>query len=190
VTRQTFDGIPQRGVTLGNPNAPVTLVEFADPQCPFCREYSLNAMPELVRKYVRTGKAKMELRLMSFIGPDSVKAARAIEAAGLQNKMWNAADMMYHNQGQENSGYVSDGFLRRVMGAIPGLDVQKALSQVNDPRVEKSMAETDTLATRYGVNSTPSFLVGKSGGTLRNVQLQTLSASELGQAIDAAAAGR
>ena len=170
-----FDGIPQQGITLGNPKAPVTVVEFADPQCPFCRDYTLGQMPSLVQKYVRTGKVKMQLRFMTFIGPDSVTAARAIEAAGLQNKLWNAADAIYANQGQENSGYVTTGFLKSTLGPIKGLDVSKALSDSSSAAVTAQLGETQTLASRYAVSSTPTFLVGK-GTNLQKVPVDQLGA--------------
>ena len=188
-SREMLAGIPQRGNTLGNPKAPVTLVEFADPQCPYCSQYTLNEMPKLVEKYVRTGKVKMELRLMTFIGADSVRSARALEAAGLQNKMWNAADIMYFNHGQENSGYMDDAYLKRVMGAVPGLDVSRALSQRNSSQVTSALQEVNPLAQRYGVNSTPSFLVGPSGGSLAKVNAPSASADEIGKAIDKVATG-
>ena len=74
-------GIPQSGIYLGNPAAPVPLVEFADLQCPFCREYTLQTLPQLVQDYVRTGKVRMEFRNLSFLGKDSVTAGRAAAAA-------------------------------------------------------------------------------------------------------------
>jgi protein-disulfide isomerase len=170
-----FDGIPQQGITLGNPKAPVTVVEFADPQCPFCRDYTLGQMPDLVQKYVRTGKVKMQLRMMSFIGPDSVTAARAIEAAGLQDKLWNAADAVYANQGQENSGYVTTDYLKSTLGPIKGLDVGKALSDSSSAAVNAQLGATQTLASRYAVSSTPTFLVGK-GANLQKVPVDQLGA--------------
>jgi protein-disulfide isomerase len=185
-SRAMLAGIPQNGLTLGNPKAPVTLVEFADPQCPFCKQYSLNEMPKVVRDYVRTGKVKMELRLLKFIGPDSVKAAQAIQAAAAQDKLWNAADLTYFNQGEENTGYVNDAFLRKVLGAVPGLDVDRALSQSGSPQVARALSDADAMATRYGVDSTPSFLVGPTGGTLKKVNVQSLTAGEIGQAIQQA----
>src|SRR5262245_29370562 len=84
-----LDGIPQSGIYLGKPTAPVRLVEFADLQCPFCREYSLQTLPHLVQDYVRDGKVRMEFRNLSFIGDDSVTAGRAAAAAGQQNRLWN-----------------------------------------------------------------------------------------------------
>jgi protein-disulfide isomerase len=126
---------------------------------------------------------------MTFIGPDSVRSAQALEAAGLQNKMWNAADIVYYNHGQENSGYMDDAYLKRTMGAVPGLDVSKALSQRNSSQVTSALREVNPLAQRYGVNSTPSFLVGPSGGSLTKVHAPSASAADIGKAIDKVAKG-
>ena len=70
-----YDGIPQDGATLGNPNAPATMVEFVDLQCPFCAEYTRDALPTIVKRYVRTGKLKVELRPVAILGPDSATGA-------------------------------------------------------------------------------------------------------------------
>ena len=90
------------------------MVEFADLQCPFCREYTLNALPTIVKQYVRTGKVKLVFFGMAFLGPDSETALRAAYAAGLQSRLWNVIDLLYRNQGPENSGWVTDGLLRAV----------------------------------------------------------------------------
>ena len=107
-------GIPQQGSALGRKDAPVTLAEFADLQCPFCGEWSRSAFPEIVRDYVRPGKVRMDFRGLKFIGPDSEEALRFAYAAGLQGKLWHAVDLLYANQGEENSGWVTDEFLASV----------------------------------------------------------------------------
>jgi hypothetical protein len=94
-----FDGIPQKGNVLGDPGAPVTMVEFADLQCPFCKEYTANVLPDLVEKYVKTGDVKMELNLLTFIGSDSQTLAASAFAAGKQGLMWQWADVAYARQG-------------------------------------------------------------------------------------------
>ena len=81
-TTAMLDGIPQDGNALGKKSAKVTLIEFADFQCPFCRDFALNTLPVIINDYVRTGKIRMELRTLTFIGPDSETAARAAAAAG------------------------------------------------------------------------------------------------------------
>ena len=76
-----YDGIPQQGIDLGKKSAPATLVEIADLQCPFCADYSRNALPTVVRDYVRPGKLRYELHFRSFLGRDSVRAAGAAAEA-------------------------------------------------------------------------------------------------------------
>lgn len=159
-------GIPQSGIQLGNPSAPLTLVQFEDLQCPFCRAYTVDEFPTIVRNYVRTGKVKVEFRNFTFIGQDSVTAGQYAAAAGKQNRLWNFVDLFYLNQGEENSGYVTQDFLSKLLRAVPGLDVAKAQADAKAPSAVLGMKQANTLADQRGVDSTPSFLLGKSGGTL------------------------
>jgi protein-disulfide isomerase len=175
-SRAMLAGIPENGITLGDPKAPVRVVEFADLQCPFCRDYTTGVMPRLVRDYVRTGKVRMEFRALAFIGPDSVRAARVAEAAARQDKLWNLVDLAYLNQGRENSGYATDAFLLRLAGAVPGLDVKRVFAERDGAAVSAQLDAADRLATRSGVNSTPTFLVGR-GSALKAVDAAGLPAA-------------
>ena len=94
-TESALKGIPQSGIALGSPKAPVTMVEFADLQCPFCAEYSNQALPTVVDKYVRTGRVKYELRVVGILGDQSVKAAGAAAAATKENKLYQFTDLFY-----------------------------------------------------------------------------------------------
>jgi protein-disulfide isomerase len=189
-TKSLIGGIPQRGITLGSAKAPVTIVEFADPQCPFCKAYTLNEMPALVQKYVRTGKVKMELRWLTFIGPDSVTAAGVLQAAGQQDKLWNAADLLYRNQGEENSGYVTDAFLTKILDGA-GADAAKAISGAGDPAVGAAIGAAKTLASRYGVTGTPTILVGPTGGDLKADAAESQpTAAGVSKLVDAALAAK
>src|SRR5439155_2214936 len=120
-----LDGIPEHDAVLGNPSARVTLIEFADQQCPGCRYYTINVFPTLVRGYVRTGKVKMEYHGFPFIGPDSVKGLRFLLAAAKQNRLWQLQEALYRYQGRENGGWISDGLVRQLAAKIPGLDVNR-----------------------------------------------------------------
>jgi protein-disulfide isomerase len=179
-----FAGIPQRGITLGDPRAPVTFVEFADLQCPFCREFTQSSLATLVNQYVRTGKMKMLFRNVSFIGTDSATAARMAAAAGLQNKLWPFIDIFYANQGEENSGYVTPDFLRTVGSAVRGLDVDKAIRDSSLPSVQRAMNEAQVEWQTNGFTGTPSFLLGPTGGRLEALEPKSLDASGVTPAID------
>jgi protein-disulfide isomerase len=173
---QLLNGIPQQGVTLGNPKAPVTLTEFADLQCPFCRDYTVNTFPSIVTKYVKTGKVKMVFQNYAFIGPDSLTAARAAEAAGKQNKLWNFIDVFYNNQGQENTNYVTDKFLTKIATGA-GVDPKKMLADRQDPKVDQAIALAQQAAQQAGVNSTPTFLLKKGAGPAQKLSADQVQAA-------------
>jgi protein-disulfide isomerase len=174
-----LSGIPQNGNVLGNPKAPVRVIEFADLQCPFCRDYTLNTMPRLVQDYVKPGKVHMEFQSLAFIGEDSVRAARVAQAAGQQDKLWNFVDLAYFNQGKENSGWATDAVLKR-LATTAGADADRAFAARDGAAVTKALNAANTLATSAGVQSTPTFLVG------RGSQLKAVDAAGLPAAIKAA----
>jgi protein-disulfide isomerase len=187
-TAELLKGIPQSGITLGDPKAPVTLTEFADLQCPFCRDYTLKTFPTVVAKYVRTGKVKIVFRNYAFISGDSLTAARAAEAAGKQNKLWNFVDVFYNNQGEERSGYVTDAFLRKIADGA-GVDADKMLADRADPSVDQQIAEAQQEAQKAGVNSTPTFLIQTGNGAPKKVSQSAFDPNEFSKAIDAALGG-
>lgn len=183
-----FEGIPQDGTVLGDPDAPATLIEFADLQCPFCADFAGDVLPTVVDDYVRDGRLKIDLQLLSFLGDDSVRAGRMAAAAGEQDLMWPFVELFYRNQGQENSGYATDDFLRRIGGAVPGLDVDRALAEREDPAAADVLQSATEEAEQLGATSTPTFFV-RSDGRLRPVEVEQLTPEAFTTALDAALRG-
>jgi protein-disulfide isomerase len=164
--RQTlalFAGIPQHGNTLGDPHAPLTLVEFGDLQCPSCALFAQNALPSIVARYVRPGRVLLVFRGLHFIGSDSLRAARMAYALGEQDHLWQFIDLMYRNQGLENSSYVTDTYLSALAGAAGPVDVARALSERNSPTVQSQIDQAQALAQQLHLQSTPAFLLSRTG---------------------------
>jgi protein-disulfide isomerase len=155
-----FRGIPEHDGVLGDPRAPLTLTEYVDLQCPICATASEQTLPWLVENYVRTGKAKLELRTLHFIGPDSERAARVAAGAERQGRLWPFVEAFYAAQGSENSGYATDGFLRSVSKAA-GVDAGKALAAADDEFALRRLERASADAARVGVDATPTFTVAK-----------------------------
>ena len=121
-----FAGIEQSGAALGSPAAPVTLVEYADLQCPYCAQWARDALPTLVDDYVRAGKLRIVFHGLAFIGPDSNKALRTAVAAGRENHLWDVVHGLYLNQGAENAGWVTDTLVQEIVHGVPGLEPDRA----------------------------------------------------------------
>ena len=132
------------------------------------------------------GRLRIEFRGLTFIGPESDTGLRAALAAGEQGKLWHVVDLLYHNQGHENSGWLTDETLRQVGAAVPGLDVEKMLARraAMTPALEASQRAADAS----GIDGTPAFEVGPTGGELTRVQIASLDAAALRQAIESALA--
>jgi protein-disulfide isomerase len=160
-------GIPQQGTVLGNPKAPVTLQYFADLECPICKDFTLGALESLVAKWVRPGKLKIEYRSLETATrePEVFRLQQlAALAAGKQNKMWQFAETFYNEQGEENSGYVTEQYLQNLAQQVPRLDLAKWTAARNDPALAGVVTSDAQLAASQGFTGTPSFLIGKTGG--------------------------
>jgi protein-disulfide isomerase len=188
--QQLLAGIPQHGTVLGKASAPVTMTEWIDLQCPYCQQFETQALPVLLRKYVRTGKLKIDARVIGFLGPDSHRGRLAALAAGKQNKLFNLAELLYYNQGTENTGWLSDDLLASAAVSIPGLDAERMLSERNSAQISDEANALDAQAQEQGVNSTPTILVAKSGEQPKLVTLTSPSDSAtIARAIDDALKG-
>lgn len=154
-----FAGIPQDGTVLGSPEANVTLIEYADLQCPACRNYSEAVLPTVVADYVRPGNVNAEFRGVAFIGPDSEKALRLVYAAGMQNRLWQLQEALYRNQGGENSGWLTDELVRELAAGIPGLDVDRLFADADSPDVAAMIEEVAAQADAAEVPGTPSLFI-------------------------------
>jgi len=175
VVAAEYAGIPQKGNVLGNPNAKATMVVCADMQCPFCAEFENKVMPSLVQRYVRSGKLKLQFQPLKFIGNDSVKGAHFVTAAGLQNKEFDLASVWYRNQGTENTGYATDAYLHKLARGVRGLDATKLFADMKSERVAGIVARASAAGDTARVDSTPTFLVGHSGKTLKPLQVPALT---------------
>jgi protein-disulfide isomerase len=181
----TFAGVQQDGFAAGDPKAPVTVVEFADLQCPFCRDFAVDDLPGIVDDYVRPGDVRMELRLLAFIGPDSETGRQVAFGASQQDLIWPFAENVYAHQKTENTGYMTEDFLKEQADGIDGLDSAKALAAIGSPEAANYASESDSEAQSAGVDSTPTFLVKPTSG---GGQSQLVSADGPRAAIDKALA--
>lgn len=177
-----FEGVPQSGLVIGRANAPVTIAEYLDMQCPFCADAAKGTVPQLVNKFVKTGQAKLELRPLAFIGDDSVRGAKAVIAAGEQNKAGQFTDILFHNQGGENSGWLSDSMIDAAAEAAL-IDTGTLSDDRSSGATEKRLNEISAAGQADAVQSTPTFVVIGPNGT-RTIQNRQ-NITEFEQAIAA-----
>lgn len=152
--------------TLGNNNAKVLVVEWADYQCPFCEKFFTDTYPQIKKDYIDTGKIKFAFRDFSFLGQpgtdpagdESTNAANAARCAGDQGKYWEYHDYLYSHQGQEDQGAFSKDNLKQYATTL-GLDANKFNSCVdNNSHVSDVQADTQAGKTA-GVTGTPTVYV-------------------------------
>ena len=109
-----LSGIPQHGSVLGQPGAPVTLQYYGDLECPFCKAFTVSVLPTLIQKWVRTGRLKVEYHSLETATHEAaVFSSQQLAAlsAGRQDKLWNFIETFYHEQGEEDTGYVTESFI-------------------------------------------------------------------------------
>jgi protein-disulfide isomerase len=182
-TDRLLRGIPQNRNVLGSPDAPVTLVEYADLQCPFCAQWASETLPVLVREYVRPGDLRIVFRGVTFVGPDSDEALRTAVAAERHGKLWNVVHLLYSNQGGENSGWVDDELLSAVARSA-GLDGLQVLRERDDPAIGERLRLFAEAAELADIEGTPAFEFGRSTGQLQRLEIDSLGPEGFRTAFD------
>jgi protein-disulfide isomerase len=186
-----FKGIPQTGLKLGSPKAPVQMVMYIDLQCPICQNYDTTILPTLVSQYVRPGKVQLEVKPWAFIGPDSTRGQKAMFAAAEQNKAFQFAQVLYDNQGTENTGWLTDDMLISIAGSVDGMNVPKLMAARNSSTIAQEIKDVAASAAANKVGGTPTIFVGKTGSSPSRVgaanSVPDLSQTEA--ALDVALAG-
>jgi protein-disulfide isomerase len=164
-------GIPQSGARLGSPTAKVTVTEFADLQCPICKDFASGAENQLISSDVRSGKVQLIYKSLSTAtgnGPNPnvfpTQQAAAL-AAGQQQKAWQYIELFYREQGQEGTDYVSQSYLDNLARQVTGLQFAKWSSDRNLPTLTAQVNQDQQLASSKGYNSTPTIVVQGVKGT-------------------------
>lgn len=160
-TAALLKGIPQNGYTLGDPKAPMQIVEFLDVQCPYCQAHQIDEQPTIIDQLVKTGKAKLTMEPLSFLGADSQAGRIVLTRLAADNHAWDFLNLWYFNQGHEGTGYATDTFLKQLVAGVPGSNPAEA-SRVADPTITAKLAEVDALAKTLKPAGTPSFYIGLS----------------------------
>lgn len=144
--------------SLGDPAAPVTVVEFADFQCPFCGKFFRESETKIIDQYVKTGKVRFVYRDFAFLGPESEMAAEASRCAGDQSAFWQYHDYLYTHQQGENQGAFSSEKLKE-FAVVLKLDAKK-FNACLDSHVHREHVQKDLeLGRSLGVDGTPSTFV-------------------------------
>lgn len=175
------------GRVAGKPIAPVKIIEFADFQCPFCKQWSDNVEKKVVDEYVNKGVASIQYVSFAFIGEESKRAAEAAECAADQGVFWEYHDLLFLRQGKENSGVFTAANLKKygdeLKAHLPKFDTAKFGKCVDSGEKRPAVDAQTKQARDAGVQWTPSFLV--NGVAMSVVQpIETFR-----QAIEAAAKG-
>jgi protein-disulfide isomerase len=195
VTTATLAPVGKEDRTMGNPQAKVTLIIYADFQCPFCGAITgldLDSpsmkpvmdylkkndptwtpfMPEIINNYVKNGKVLLVYRDFTFLGPESIKASEAARCAGDQGKFWEYHDYLYSHQDGENKGGFADPKLKSFAQTL-GLNTSTFDTCLDSNKYTEAVANSNKEASTAGVTGSPKGFIlkdGKIAGTIEGAE--------------------
>jgi len=143
------------GPSRGSPDAPVTIVEFSDFQCSFCKRFWRDTLPKIEEKYIRSGRVRFVYRHLAILGPPSVWAAIAAECAHEQGKFWPYHDRLFAGSGPFS---FSTGSLKRY-GEELGLDAATFGACLDAERPREKVERETVVGRAIGMTGTPGFLI-------------------------------
>ena len=143
---------------LGNPNAPITMVEFGDYQCTFCSKFFHETENPIITNYIKTGKVKVLFKDFIILGQDSRNAANAAHCANDQRLFWEYHSMLYNNWAGENTGWADLAHLHEFANTL-GLDMDVFSTCMSDLKWNELVNLSSKDGQKLGVSGTPTFFV-------------------------------
>ena len=143
---------------LGNPNAPITMVEFGDYQCTFCSKFFHETENPIITNYIKTGKVKILFKDYIILGQDSINAANAAHCANDQKLFWEYHSMLYNNWAGENTGWADLAHLHEFANTL-GLDMDVFSTCMSDLKWNELVNLSSKDGQKLGVSGTPTFFV-------------------------------
>lgn len=175
------------GTSIGDPKAPVHLVEIADLQCPVCHMFYSETEQKIIETYVDTGKVYFTIQVVGFLDSsangESTRAAEAAYCAADQNMFWEYHGLVYTNQAGENQGAFRDERLSAFANSI-GLDMNEFGSCFNSLLKAADVQAAEDYAATHSIQSVPSFVVNEQDPPIVGLQ----NFEQLSAILDAAIA--
>ncbi|WP_298817972.1 DsbA family protein [Chloroflexus sp.] len=147
---------------LGDPDAPVLMIEFTDYECPFCARFVSETRERLIREFVDTGVARLVVRdfPLTSIHASAMLAAGVANCAAEQNQFWPVYEMLFQSHGVEWGGVPRrDRPVLIEMAGELGVDTELLNACLDRPATEATIIAEMEAAQRLGINSTPNFLI-------------------------------
>ncbi|ALO67910.1 hypothetical protein AS189_17265 [Arthrobacter alpinus] len=150
------DGDP---MALGAVDAPVVMIEYSDYRCPFCGAYARKTQPEIIKKYVDSGKLRIEWRDFPVLGEASATAAVAARAAGEQGLFWEYNDAVYAAAPERGKADLSEPELMAFAKNVGVPDMATFAADLKSPHLLALVKADLDEGTALGLNSTPTFVI-------------------------------
>jgi len=143
---------------IGNPSAPITILEWGDYQCTFCFRFHETNLKIIEEEYIDTGKVNLVFKDFPLNGPDSILAAEASYCASDQGKYWEYHDQLYTNWAGEQTGWISRESLN-IFAQFIELDLSQFNQCLDEGKYNQKVLELEQFGREIGVDATPSFFV-------------------------------
>ncbi len=153
--------VTDKDASMGDKNAPVTFIVYADYQCPFCGKFFSEVEPGIIKNYVNAGKVRFIHRDLAFLGPESVASAEAAECSKDQGKFWQFHDAVYMEEikdGEEHNGNLNRDLFIRLAKQV-GMDTNEFVKCYDAKKYSEEVANNVAAAQAAGINSTPSSFI-------------------------------
>ncbi len=143
---------------LGNPSAPITILEWGDYQCTFCYRFHQSSLNIILEEYIDSGKINLVFKDFPLNGPDSILGAEATYCAGDQGKYWAFHNELYSNWAGERTGWINYDSLNQFAKSV-NLELDEFTSCLDEHKYKQKVLELEKFGKEIGIDATPSFLI-------------------------------